>query len=299
MTHLIANRLLASGCTDVGSVRTLNEDNYRISQEAGVLIVADGMGGHDAGEVASAHVIEMMMDYLSRPLPDDEEVTIVNAPGLRAADPEAPTIVAGEEDLWNTDDIDTLESVASTSSWKQLSQQLIKQVGDAIVHTNEKINEINQERGYYDGSGMGSTLVGLWMPPGFSRAVVFHVGDSRLYLMRAGEGLKRVTQDHTLYQQWLDFGSQGRPPAQNVILQAMGPVEQVVPDIQLHLLSPGDRVLLCTDGLTGMIGDDLIEEQLRGLQRDNLDQVCRHLIELAKKQGGKDNITVIVGLVTD
>ncbi|MBF0153170.1 MAG: serine/threonine-protein phosphatase [Magnetococcales bacterium] len=282
MTQLVASCLKAVGRTDVGCVRTLNEDSFWIDEKSGLLLVADGMGGHDAGEVASKQVVESMLDLLRQPM-----ALLPNGHG-------------GRETPDDDGDITTLspEEVAEelASEMEQQEREVVRKVVQAITRTNLHVNTMNQDRGYPEGSGMGSTLVGFWVPPGSARGVVFHVGDSRLYLMRQGR-LRCITQDHTLYQQWLVYGSKGPPPAQNVILQAMGPVEQVSPDIQILDLVPGDLVLMCSDGLTGMLSDGIIEEALMTTDAKNLQEICNRLVDMAKGKGGKDNITVILARV--
>ncbi|MBF0137845.1 MAG: protein phosphatase 2C domain-containing protein [Magnetococcus sp. DMHC-1] len=282
MAQLVASRMKAAGRTDVGCVRTLNEDSFSIDEASGLLLVADGMGGHDAGEVASSQVVESMLSLLRFPmagipvLPD----------GKRLDDDGDITTLSPEE---------VAEELANET--EQQEKEIIQKVVQAIAQTNLRVNNINQDRGYPEGSGMGSTLVGFWAPPGSTRGVVFHVGDSRLYRMRQGH-LESITQDHTLYQQWLDFGSRGQPPAQNVILQAMGPVEQVTPDVRVISLLPGDLILMCSDGLTGMLANGIIEKVLLTAREDNLQEVCNRLVDMAKEKGGRDNITVILAWIT-
>ncbi len=176
-------------------------------------------------------------------------------------------------------------------------------VRHAVQDTNTQVNQLNQEKGFSEGSGMGSTLVGIWIPEvklapdGPIRSVVFHVGDSRLYLHRNGQ-FRAVTRDHSMYQQWIDFGGRGKPPAQNIILQAMGPTPYVAPDVTQLDLQSGDLLLLCSDGLTGMVADEQLKEILDGAHADNLDQICDTMVEQARNNGGKDNITVILACVT-
>ncbi|MBF0175531.1 MAG: serine/threonine-protein phosphatase [Magnetococcales bacterium] len=283
MRQLVASCIKAAGRTDVGCVRTLNEDNFWIDEMSGLLLVADGMGGHDAGEVASSHVVESMLDMLKQPMPGNAENK--GEYGDQEDDGEIVTLSPDE----------VAEELAS--EMEQQEKKIVQKVQRAIAQTNLLVNNINQDRGYPEGSGMGSTLVGFWAPPGSMRGVVFHVGDSRLYLMRQGQ-LKSVTQDHTLYQQWLDFGSKGQPPAQNVILQAMGPVEQVMPDVQTLDLQPKDLILMCSDGLTGMLADATLAKILSTANEKNLQEVCNRLVDMAKEKGGKDNITVILAWIS-
>ncbi|MBF0380184.1 MAG: serine/threonine-protein phosphatase [Magnetococcales bacterium] len=272
MTLTIGDRLLAAGNTDVGCVRTLNEDNYFVDDKLGLLIIADGMGGHSAGEVASAQVIASVRESLKK--------------SIKSASKE--TILAAQQSMGdggNVDDEATLDDIPNP---------VVAMLRDASNAANTAINNINREHQHGEGTGMGSTLVGLWLPSFSEVPVAFHVGDSRLYHY-SKNGLTQVTQDHSMYQRWVNLGSKGPAPAQNILLQAVGPSEHITPDINFKEMEKGDVVLLCSDGLTGMVSTKAIEKVLATANEYNLDSVVDLLIELARNGGGKDNISVIVG----
>ncbi|MBF0427505.1 MAG: serine/threonine-protein phosphatase [Magnetococcales bacterium] len=278
MVQQIGNRLLVAGFTDVGCVRTLNEDNFLIDEQLGLLAVADGMGGHDAGEVASKLVLESILNTLKdftssthdnqdSPHPGDDldnELTILNF-----SINEEPTVNEAPNPIFSV-------------------------VQSAVNRANAAVNSANQAKGYQDGMGMGSTLVGLWLPEYSEKPVIFHVGDSRLYLFSKGL-LTQLTQDHSMYQQWVNYGKRGEAPAQNILLQAMGPSNFVMPDVGFQDVSKGDIILLCSDGLSGMLSNEKIRSVLNVTNNNNLKESCLYLINQAKKAGGKDNITVILG----
>ncbi|MBF0271119.1 MAG: serine/threonine-protein phosphatase [Magnetococcales bacterium] len=282
MVQRIGNRLLVAARSDVGRVRTLNEDSFLVDDQIGLLIVADGMGGHDAGEVASKLVVESIRTTLSHFPRSDPGHT---APLLRSGASNPDSSLPGSNRLGAFQDEPTVDDAPNP---------ILSVVQSAINRANAAVNGANVSRGYPDGMGMGSTLVGLWLPEYSERPVVFHVGDSRLYLFSKGT-LNLVTQDHSMYQQWLNFGSRGHPPAQNILLQAMGPSNFVTPDVAFQDVAPGDIALLCSDGLSGMITPAKITAVLNETNETNLDDACQLLIELAKRAGGKDNITVILG----
>ncbi|MBF0621193.1 MAG: serine/threonine-protein phosphatase [Magnetococcales bacterium] len=268
MANAFSKRITAYGVSDRGRVRKLNEDAFYIDEEIGLLLVSDGMGGHDAGEVASSEVISRLREGLRGPMD-------------RFVDPMA---FNADDD---GDDDTTREYVADP---------LIAMVSSTLEETNRILNTRNQERGCEAGSGMGATVVGFWLPVISASGVVFHVGDSRLYLFREGR-LRQVTRDHSMYQQWVDFGREGDPPSHNVILQALGPLEDVVPDIAYQLIQPNDILLLCSDGLTGVLSEKAITGVLSTVRRDTLQTGCEDLIEMAKEQGSRDNITALIARV--
>lgn len=278
MAEKIGDHLLVTGQTNVGCVRPLNEDAFHIDVTTGLLLLADGMGGHDAGEVASAHVVASITR------------TIRQFMEISGEEPSDTTLLTAGRDVDATLRQDPYEE----PTLDDLPNPVIKVLQDAVAGTNAEINQLNQEKGHPEDSGMGSTLVGLWAPPFSTQPVVFHVGDSRLYLFRHGQ-LNQATRDHSLYQQWVNFGGKGAPPPQNILLQAIGPSRVVTPDVRFLPVAPGDTVLLCSDGLTGMVSDAQIQETLQTLSAKNMDAVCDQLITMARKGGGKDNITVILG----
>lgn len=143
-----------------------------------------------------------------------------------------------------------------------------------------------------DLEGMGSTVVLLLIKG--DQAYCAHIGDSRIYLIRDGK-IHQITKDHSLVQQLIDANiispeEAKNHPKKNVITKSLGIDEQTLPDITEPIaLFRGDRFVLCTDGLTGMVQDNEIMQEAAGKE---VQQACRNLVELANKRGGKDNITV-------
>ena len=171
-------------------------------------------------------------------------------------------------------------------------------VGWRLRHLGRMIAEINSrlyQTRIARGSGMATTLalVRLWR----DRALIAHVGDSRVYLWRQGH-LQQLTTDHSLVAQLQQQGAltaqqAQHSPQRHVITRALGAETTVQPTLQSHPLQPGDLLLLCTDGLSGMINVQAISDSL-----DDAGQDCgmrvRNLIDLANEAGGQDNITVVV-----
>jgi protein phosphatase len=146
--------------------------------------------------------------------------------------------------------------------------------------------------------GMGSTLTGFWQPVANAPLTFFHVGDSRLYLLRDGE-LKQLTRDQTLYQEALDAGRIENLPARNLLLQAIGPDRDVLPEVRSQIMLDGDLLVLCSDGLHGSVPHGAMQAMLSEVSERTLESSCRNLVALAKDYGARDNITVLLALYHD
>ena len=224
--------------SDIGLHREDNEDAAYAG--ARLLAVADGMGGHAAGELASAAVIE----------------------ALRPLDTQVP---AGE---------------------------LLNALDHAVRRANSALRDMVQANPALD--GMGTTLTALlWSG---SQLGLVHIGDSRAYLVRDGE-VFQITQDHTLVQSLLDDGKitaeeVASHPQRMLLLQALTGDHGFRPDLQLRQARPGDRYLLCSDGLHVVVPADAIARVL--LTVPDPDQAARDLLALALDSGAPDNITCIV-----
>ena len=234
-------RLVFAAATDVGRMRKNNEDSYLSSQP--VAAVADGMGGHSAGEVASAIAIEELA-------------------------------ALGSRGPWENE-------TAATDDLKQ-----------AILRANRRIREMAASDRKLN--GMGTTLVAL-LEDG-DMVHVANVGDSRGYLLRQGE-LSQVTVDHSLVQELVDDGRLSpedaeRHPQRSVITRALGIDPEVEFDLFTYKLQVGDRLLLCSDGLSDVVEPAQIRNVL--LRVRNSHEAARKLVTVANEQGGPDNITVIV-----
>jgi serine/threonine protein phosphatase PrpC len=252
------------GATDVGTVRSSNEDNFLLDEALGLAMLADGMGGHAAGEVASAGVLTELRGYLA-----------LHAPGLPAA---------GADAFGDTD---------PDATWSDPAAGAVRLLHAAVTHANARLYAQNCERNRADSGGMGTTLTGFWRASSAAPLVAFHVGDSRLYRLREGV-LEQLTRDQTLYQQALEAGMLDKLPARNLLLQAVGPSRAVTPEVRSHVLMPGDVLMLCSDGLHGSVPHGDMEGVLAGVSEAGLEHACARLIGMAKSNGGRDNITVVV-----
>jgi serine/threonine protein phosphatase PrpC len=256
----------AYGLTDVGLVRQSNEDNFLIDPELRIVAVADGMGGHDGGEIAAHLALSALRASL---LAADPLRCALPAPG-DGFDPDA--------------------------TWQDEHMCAVLAVHQAVDHANGEVYGANLRNGHGEGAGMGTTLTGFWqwMPDG--PLAIFHVGDSRLYRYRAGE-LAILTRDQTLYQQALEAGASDGLPPRNLLLQAIGPTAAVAPDVKVCTLQRGDLYLLCSDGLYGNTPHGAIAQALERASAQSLDACCEELVALAKAHGSRDNITAVLALV--
>lgn len=251
-------KILSFGATDPGKKRANNEDSYLVNDEQRLYAVADGVGGSEAGEVAS----RIAVDTIARTLPDL----------LGDADRTPP----GES---RDDDVPELAAFRH-----------------AVLLANRTI--IEEAAKDPARRGMGTTLTALLLAR--KRAFLAHIGDSRAYRLRSGR-LSQLTNDHSVVAEQVRSGlitpAQARTsPYRHVITQALGIDREAAPDLMEQPLKPGDTFLLCSDGLTEMLGDREISRILSGSAPAD---AARKLIDAANGQGGLDNITAVVVQVVD
>lgn len=244
--------LFMAGKTDTGQKRNHNEDFIRWDAERGIALLADGMGGHKAGDVASRMSVESIDKTL-----------------LTALEQPLPKTVDGEE-----------------SPWAALLEQ-------AIIAANRDVFTAGEENDAQ--KGMGTTLVALLLYA--DRALVAHVGDSRLYRLQGCE-FSPLTIDHSLVRQMMAEGliteeEAHDSPFTHVITQAVGVRETVDVELQEFTTQAGDVYLLCTDGLSDLVEEAAMAETLIAAQ-GNWERAAQRLIDLANQQGGRDNISVVI-----
>lgn len=229
--------------SDVGLLREGNEDSAYAGPH--LLAVADGMGGHAAGEVASSATITT----------------------ISSLDSERPGI------------------------------DLVSALAEAVAMANMRLQELVISDPATE--GMGTTLTAmLWLD---GHAALCHIGDSRAYLLRSGQ-FYQITHDHTLVQSLVDEGKiteddVATHPHRSLLLRALDGRTIAEPDLSQLETMPGDRLLLCSDGLSGVVTEQTLHQTLSSVW--DPDQAALQLVELAIKGGGPDNITVIVADVLD
>lgn len=235
----------AAALTDVGRKRSANEDSCAIDEARALFVVSDGMGGHSAGDRASALVVSELPELLGAQIGED------------------------------SDD-------------EHVEQALATSVLDLNARTREAA------RSSPDLKGMGATLVLAWLRG--ERLHVSSVGDSRAYLLRDGE-YRQVTTDHSLVAMLVEQGhltkeEAKKHPAASSLLRYVGMDNAKGPDVHHLVPEAGDRLLLCSDGLWGMVEDDEVARLLT--TSDDPQALVDTLVAAANEAGGEDNVTALV-----
>ncbi|MBU4532612.1 MAG: Stp1/IreP family PP2C-type Ser/Thr phosphatase [Candidatus Desulforudaceae bacterium] len=228
--------------SNVGLVRPNNEDAFCVNEQYRLFAVADGMGGHKAGEVASRLALGTLEAEYVRLLQEGESP----AGALYRA---------------------------------------------VIAANNQVFDESRRSESH---KGMGTTLTACILQTG--KMVFVHVGDSRIYLIRDGNAV-RLTEDHSVVQELIKQGKltdeeAESHPYRNMLSRALGTEGGVQVDVQDYVLNDGDQILLCTDGLTGLVQDEEIAQAVStaGQPAESVGE----LLNCALKRGGKDNITLVL-----
>jgi protein phosphatase len=245
----------AVGQSDVGRRRKLNEDSFFVNNEERFYAVCDGMGGHNAGEIASRLAIETLSAFIQK---SDRETEITWPYGL---------------------------DVNLSFAGNRLST--------AIRLANKRVFRAADSREEY--TGMGTTVVAALITE--RTLTVGSAGDSRCYLVR-NENLTQLTQDDSWVAVARSEGILGaddaeRHPFRNVITKAIGAKESIDVEIVERPLEKGDLILLCSDGLHGMLTDDQIRRLLVPCP-EILDEAVKRMIDAANEAGGRDNVTVVL-----
>ncbi|MBE9536527.1 MAG: Stp1/IreP family PP2C-type Ser/Thr phosphatase [Proteobacteria bacterium] len=239
-------KLLAGAYSDKGVKRSKNEDFFCVDEKAGLMAVADGMGGHASGEIASRMVIEVLSDYINS--------------GAAAC------------------------GIETEGGGEALLAGAIKMANSTVYGASQDSPSLR---------GMGSTLVVALIRG--ERLNIAHVGDSRIYLIRAG-CIEQLTDDHSLISEQLREGLISEEDAKkssigNIITRSMGVGQEVEADFSEMSIADGDIIILCSDGITTMLSDETILSET--LDARSPSTLSRRLVDLANEAGGSDNITLV------
>ena len=239
--------MLIKGSTDIGKVRTANEDGFdfgTFDDGTAWAIVCDGMGGVRGGHIASSMAIEMIGDKIRK----------------------------------------CYNKLMPVFSFENI-----------FLSTITTANVIVNDRSYSDTElqGMGTTIVSAIVKD--NQACLAHVGDSRIYKLTS-EGITQITKDHSLAQQMLDSGQITREeyenyPKKNIITRALGIDDKIDIDFDFTEVNDGEALLLCTDGLSGLLSDEEIFEIYKNT---DFELLCDEYIKAANAKGGYDNVTAVV-----
>ena len=248
-------KLAYAATTDVGMKRSHNEDSFTLIEADHVFMVADGMGGHASGEVASRLAVDALASFFEYTRSDDE------------------------------------------ATWPFRMDRALRYAENrlvcAIKVANSRVFEASEREERY--KGMGTTCVATLFEPG--RVCIAHVGDSRAYRLRGTE-LVQLTRDHSLLEEYkaanpdLTLDEERAFPHKSVITRALGMRPFIEVAMRTEATTPGDQYLLCSDGLSGLVG----AAELLGIlvEARTADHATAALIAAANRAGGTDNITAMV-----
>ncbi|MDI6641627.1 MAG: hypothetical protein QME68_04870 [Elusimicrobiota bacterium] len=290
--------------THPGKVRKVNQDSFGIVEHQKLFFVCDGMGGHRAGDFASKTAVEfiskiMLTDYpILKSLPkhwkqfqylpysctQHQNVHPGNPLHIIPASQDSPRHSTNSQTLWEGFDKDL-----------GLPAKLIT----ALRLTNRLLYQFANRYGKLE--GMGTTFAGVLFDEKKNIAHILHIGDSRVYRLRAGI-LEQLTEDHSKVQKLVKLGKITKEEAQtaeikSIITRALGRKQKIKIDYRIDHLKDNDCFLVCSDGLTGELEDESIRKVISS-DHDDLNLICEMLIKAANDAGGRDNITVIVIKVT-
>jgi protein phosphatase len=254
--RVVGYRLGVQGATDVGRKRQLNEDVFLVNEKLGVYLVADGMGGHAAGEVASRLAADEILRSLG------------GHPSL-------------DQDTW-------------PEHWDSKNSTAGNLLVDAILAGHKRVtNAVDRDPNL---KGMGTTVVVAVHPAASRYLVICHVGDSRAYRLRRGQLSVLTEDHSWVHEQvaagFLTEEAARTHPLKNVVTQALGGSNQPRVDILETELMNGDLYVLCSDGLNSMLTDDEIAALLS--TDEPLEKRAQQLIDSANEHGGNDNVTVVL-----
>jgi len=242
--------------SDPGLKRTSNEDSYSTRADVGLFVVADGMGGHVAGEVASRVAVEAIEAFIQETAGADKNRTWPF--------PFDPSV--------------SLESNRLRAAFRLANRKIASAIADS-----------------QDLRGMATTASAVLLGP--QGASVAHVGDSRVYVLRDAR-LEQITHDHSWVEEQVRAGTLSptaarQHPWRNVVTRALSGGEDPEVDVTEVAPRPGERYLLCSDGLFTVVPDARIAELL-GDNTASLEEISRALVEAANEAGGPDNITALI-----
>jgi protein phosphatase len=240
--------LIIGAVSDIGLRRENNQDCMFASSELDfpLFVLADGMGGHKAGDIASLMAVEGIEKFIR-----------IN-----------------------------MDKLTSEKNIEKIIKEAISQVNEKIYLKSLEVPEYR---------GMGTTITMAYIYD--SKIYIGHVGDSRAYLIRNNK-IKQITEDHSLVNELIKNGTITASealnhPQKNMITRAVGTSYKINLDYYNITYEHDDKLILCSDGLTDMIDENTILKTFRRYDSRKMDEICDELVVLAKKNGGKDNITVI------
>lgn len=255
-------RLYSAGMSDTGLCRKSNEDSLLVDEKLRLFMVADGMGGHEDGEVASQLAIDIIASQI-------EQLNLINGKHSHRQ---------------------KIEAIP------RLLQYAVEEA-NSLIHGDNVSRGLSEGRGM--GTTISGLWIGPSANHYQSQLYTFNVGDSRIYNYTDGI-LKQLTTDHSHYQLWLDRGKEGTEPSHNSIYKAIGPWNRVIAEQNTYPITDNSLCLICSDGLSNMLDDMSIQKILHKHLDNNQDThnlleiMVKELVKAANDAGGRDNISVVL-----
>jgi serine/threonine protein phosphatase PrpC len=295
-------KLDVAAWSTVGMVRCGNEDAVFVhhvsegrlddSDEAALVLLADGMGGMESGELAAELALHTLRQCLfaSPPFAGTLPPTSVPEKMPHLLEPAEPTPTDGEQPPAPPPPPVPQRAELDTESPERTADAHAERVRSALTEANRRVFEMAQA--HPGARGMGCTVEVVLVDGG--TAVLGHVGDSRVYRMRRGK-LSQITRDQTVVARLVEFGQLTEAeaeshPRRSELHQAIGGREDIYPDVYSVALEPGDWLVVCSDGLSNQVPHDAIQRVLR--EARNAEQAARRLVNVALSEWALDNVTV-------
>lgn len=281
-------KLVAWGQSDPGRKRERNEDSYLVDPALGILAVADGMGGHQGGATASRMAVELLAKELSE-VRGDFDAALKRQKEISVRTTEEMPAMTDADLFARTEEVPLAGAAMVFSPALELMHRIIKRASSGIYEASFAKPELR---------GMGTTLTAVLVHGG--KAHLVHAGDSRCYMFRDAQ-LRQVTEDHSWINEQMKSGTMTEAEAKaskfrHVITKSIGFEREIEADLRSVPVSAGDCFILCSDGMSNYVEHGELERIVAMTWYRNLPQ---KLIELANDRGGDDNITVVVGLVSN